>query len=99
MAQYRIVCTTQEPASLPNDKAHIVAVGTGDASGYSRYWQLSEVLAAMDQDHTFHTYGETSQMTAQVHKYTCPFCIRTHIRSAPDAVKDNNLDNLPACRR
>ena len=73
MAEYRIVCTTQEPANLPNDKAHIVAVGTGDASGYSRYWQLSEVLAAMDQGHTFYTYGETSQNIAQVHKYICPF--------------------------
>jgi len=99
MAEYRIVCTTQEPASLPNDKAHIVAVGTGDTSGYSRYWQLSEVLAAMDQRHTFYTYGETSQKIAQVDKYTCPFCTRTHIRSAPDAVKDNNLDNLQRCRR
>jgi hypothetical protein len=29
MAEYRIVCTTQEPPQVPNDRAHIVAVGTG----------------------------------------------------------------------
>ena len=49
MAQYRIICTTQEPPTLPNDRAHIVAVGTGSsASAVDKYWLLSEVLAAMD---------------------------------------------------
>lgn len=99
MVSYRIVCTTQEPATLPNDRAHIVAVGTGLPSGYDRYWQLSQLLAAMDQGDAFYTYGESSQKTALVHKYVCPWCSRTHIRSAPDAVPDNNLDNLPRCNR
>lgn len=97
MSQYRIVCTTQEPASLPNDRAHIVAVGTGTASSYDKYWTLSEVLAAMDKGDTFYTYGESSHKTALVQKYVCPWCYRTHIRSHPDAVTDNNLDNLPRC--
>jgi hypothetical protein len=26
MAEYRIICTTQEPSNVPNDRAHIVAV-------------------------------------------------------------------------
>jgi hypothetical protein len=100
MAKYRIICTTQEPATLPNDRAHIVAVGTGtSASKYDRYWTLSEVLAAMEDDDKFYTFGETSRKTADVEKYKCPFCSRTHIRSSPDAVKDNNLDNLPRCSR
>jgi hypothetical protein len=100
MADYRIICTRQEPASLPNDRAHIVAVGTtvtNDASRYSRFWQLNEVLAAIDVGHTFHTLGLTSGKRAEVRKYNCPFCTRTHIRSNPDAVTDNNLDNLPTC--
>jgi len=99
MANYRIVCTNQEPVNLPHDRAHIVSVGTGDSSGYSNYWSLSEVLNAMDQGHAFYTYGESSGKTALVHKYTCPKCSRTHIRSEPDAVQDNNLDNLSTCKR
>ena len=101
MARYRIICTTQQPAQLPNDRAHIVAVGTIDpgstASTYSKYWVLSEVLKAMDSGDTFYTFGEVSGKTASVEKYKCPWCAQTHIRSSPDAVKDNNLDNLPRC--
>lgn len=26
MAEYRIICTKQEPSNVPNDRAHIVAV-------------------------------------------------------------------------
>ena len=100
MAQYRIICTTQEPSSVPNDRAHIVAVGTGStASTQDRYWALSEVLEAMDRGHTFYTFGESSRKTAAVNKYICPRCTRTHIRSSPDAVEDNNLDSLITCRR
>jgi hypothetical protein len=29
MAEYRIICTTQEPSNVPNDRAHIVAVARG----------------------------------------------------------------------
>jgi hypothetical protein len=101
MARYRIICTTQQPAQLPNDRAHIVAVGTiasgSTASAYSKYWQLSEVLKAMDSGDTFYTFGEKSRKTAEVEKYQCPSCAQTHIRSSPDHVTDNNLDNLPRC--
>ena len=31
MAEYRIICTTQEPSNVPNDRAHIVAVARGFA--------------------------------------------------------------------
>jgi hypothetical protein len=100
MAQYRIVCTTQEPPQVPNDRAHIVAVGTGvSAARFDRYWTRSQVLEAMDREDTFYTFGETSRKTATVHRYVCPLCSKTHIRSSPDAVKDNNLDNLNTCRR
>jgi Protein of unknown function (DUF3892) len=100
MSSYRIICTTQQPAQLPNDQAHIVAVGTGaSASTSDQYWQLSEVLAAMDRGDSFYTFGETSRKTAAVQKFICAQCLETHIRSNPDAVKDNNLDNLPRCAR
>jgi hypothetical protein len=99
MARYRIICTTQEPSTVPNDRAHIVAVGTGaSASSSDLYWQLSEVLTAMDRGDTFYTFGETSRKTAEVEKYKCPRCSETHIRSNPDTVQDNNLDNLATCK-
>ena len=101
MARYRIICTTQQPAQLPNDQAHIVAVGTIDpnstASTHSKYWQLSEVLKAMDGGDTFYTLGEQSGKTASVGPYTCSWCRQIHTKSSPDAVKDNNLDNLRRC--
>jgi Protein of unknown function (DUF3892) len=100
MVRYRIVCTKQQPAQVPNDRAHIVAVGTGSsATSYDKYWLLSEVLAAIDRGDEFYTLGEKSGETASVNKYECPWCTQTHIRSSPDAVTDNNLDNLPTCQR
>lgn len=99
MASYRIICTTQEPSWYPNDRAHIVAVGTGISSAtYHRYWHLSEILRAMELGDIFYTFGEASQRRAAIEKYECDRCYRTHIRSTPDAVTDNNLDTLPGCR-
>mgnify|MGYP000271247425 CR=1 FL=1 len=98
MTAYRIVCTVQEPVTQPTTHAHIVAVGTGtNPQTYSQRWTLAQVIAAMDRGDTFYTQGVTSGKTARVEKYTCPKCRGTHIRSASDAVQDNNLDNLPRC--
>ena|ERR1700675_1229818 len=100
MSQYRIVCTTQVPVSAPTLHAHIVNVGTGDdPESYSKYWTLAEVLAAMDNGDTFYTIGVASGQRAEVKKVLCPSCPKTFIiRSARDAVKDNNLDSLRICR-
>jgi hypothetical protein len=98
MASYRIVCTEQEPVTQPTTHAHIVAVGTGnDPDTANRRWTLKEVLAAMGLGDTFYTQGKTSGKIARVVKYTCGLCGRTHIRSSPDAVQDNNLDSLRRC--
>ena len=98
MARYRIVCTTQEPVNEPNRNAHIVAVGTGnDPARVDRRWTLDQVLRAMDSGDSFYTQGVQSGKIAAVEKYQCPYCRRTFIRSTPDAVADNNLDNLPRC--
>jgi hypothetical protein len=98
MASYRIVCTEQEPVTQPTTHAHIVAVGTGtDPDTAKERWTLKEVLAAMDQEHTFYTQGKNSGKVARVEKYTCRLCGRAHIRSSPDAVQDNNLDSLRRC--
>lgn len=98
MARYRIVCTTQEPATLPHDIAHIIEVGTGITSDKAtKQWSLNEVLLAMDNGDTFYTKGVNSGEVAIVEEYTCEYCRRRYIRSKPDAVRDNNLDNLRRC--
>ncbi|MCB0165003.1 MAG: DUF3892 domain-containing protein [Anaerolineae bacterium] len=98
MSSYRIVCTEQKPTTHPNNHAHIVAVGTGvDASKATQRRTLEEVLTSLDQGHTFYTKGEQSGKIAQVQKYVCSQCKKTHIRSTSDAVSDNNLDNLRRC--
>ena len=51
----------------------------------------------MGNGHTFYTVGVQSGQVAAVQKYHCSHCWRTFIRSAPDAVQDNNLDNLRRC--
>lgn len=95
---YRIVCTEQEPSYYPTTHAHIVAVGTSNGSSMaSNRWSLNEVLAAMDRGDQFYTKGEQTGKIAGVVKYQCTRCFRTYIRSTPDAVQDNNLDNLRYC--
>ncbi len=98
MARFRIICTRQEPVHVPTTHAHIVSVGTGiNPDHYDKIWPLNQVLLAMDQGHTFYTQGRQSGQVAGVQKYVCSHCQRTYIRSTPDAVADNNLDNLPRC--
>jgi len=98
MADYRIVCTEQEPFNQPTTHAHIVAVGTGDDPNKAdARWTLDEVLAAMDRGNRFYTVSPSTKKTALVEKYKCHLCWRTFIRSTPDAIHDNNLDSLRRC--
>jgi hypothetical protein len=98
MGQFRIVCTEQEPVYQPTTHAHIVRVGTGDdPDRASQRWTLAEVIAGMDRGDVFYTRGKSSGAVALVEKYVCFQCRRTYIRSRPDAVADNNLDNLRRC--
>lgn len=100
MATFRIVCTEQEPVYQPHSHAHIVRVGTGDSSGWSQKWTKDQVVQAIrSRRHNFYTYGTTSGQTAWVQAVRCSSCSGWIIKSAPDAVRDNNLDNLPACAR
>jgi hypothetical protein len=98
MTQHRIIGTRQESFETPRRHAHVVIVGTEKLAGYSKLWTITQVYNAMDKGDTFYTCGETSQKMAAVQKYSCPLCDESTLRSAPDAVTDNNLDNLPACQ-
>jgi len=96
--RYRIVCTNQEAVHYPTTHAHIVAVGTRtDPKKADTQWTLAQVIAARDRGDVFYTQGEQSGKIALVEKYVCSRCNRTYIRSARDAVYDNNLDNLGRC--
>lgn len=95
---YRIICTCQEPTSVPQSHAHIVSVGTGvTANRFDRPWTVDEVYSAMNAGHTFHTVGRYSGRRAEVGPYKCGHCNRRTLRSVGDVVTDNNLDELPRC--
>lgn len=94
MAEHRIICTRQEAFDMPRPHAHVIIVGTEKSAGYSKLWTITEVYNAMDQGHTFYTHGDKSGKSASVQKCKCPHCQQNTLRSAPDAVTDNNLDNL-----
>ena len=98
MAQHRIVCTEQVPYGHSPASARIVAVGTGtDTSRATERLTVEDVVAAMDRGDIFYTVGVTSRKVALVEQYWCSQCFRYHLRSAPDAVTDNNLDSLRYC--
>lgn len=100
MATYRVVCTEQVASRMHPADGKIVAVGTSDSGGPTANHRrtVPQVVAAIDAGHLFYTIGEQSRETAQVIKYWCNLCGgEWHIKSAPDAVLDNNLDSLRAC--
>ena len=99
MTTFRIICTNQEPAFQPPQHAHIVAVGVGTTTvHYTHRFPLPQVIQMMNNGDLFYTIGPRSGKTAWVEKYYCVYCRQFHIKSAADAVKDNNLDSLPYCQ-
>jgi hypothetical protein len=72
-------------------------VGVGDDVSTAARWALDAVLSAMDLADICYTRGTTSDKVALVQKYMCTQCGRVYIRSAEDAVTDNDLDSLRRC--
>ncbi len=101
MPKHRIICVEKALTNGAGQHAHhehIVAVGTGqDGQCVERRWPLEEVLAAMRAGTTFYTQGPNSNTVTEVESYHCHKCNGFHIRSHPDHVKDNNLDELMRC--
>jgi hypothetical protein len=90
MSSYKITCVTKSTRTWAGHQ-HIVSVGiTGE-----RY-SVATIYRLMDQGHRFYTVSPSTGGTALVRKYHC--CGLDTLRSDPDAVYDNNLDDLPACR-
>jgi len=91
----RIVCVT-----TTHPHRHIVSVGIGSTSGTPLITKsVTAVRAAIDAGDSFETSSPSTGKIAKVKKDTCgkDGCAVLTIRSEADAVKDNNLDNLPVC--
>ena len=95
MSTHRIVCVeTQHP------HRHITHVGTGtDQASANERWTVQQVRDSIRAGNRFYTASPSTGRTADVEPYdywTGTYFIYT-IRSSPDAVSDNNLDNLRVC--
>lgn len=91
----QIVCVTTE-----HPHRHIVSVGIGGwAATPTRKLSVARVRAAIAAGQTFFTYSQSTQQAALVHAATCDKegCTVETLRSAADAVWDNDLDSLAAC--
>ncbi len=103
MSKHRIVCVehaqiTGHAHHAHHQHTHIIGAGTSsDPSHIERRWRLDEILTAMRAGDIFYTQGETSHKVAEVEHYHCEKCGGTHIKTKPDHVKDNNLDELKHC--
>lgn len=101
MTDLRIVCTDQQPFYQPTQHAHIVNVGVDtNSDGYAdeKHSLAAVVNNILSRSHRYYTYGVASGKTAFVEVIDCPsHCGEKVIRSAPDAVRDNNLDSLRRC--
>jgi hypothetical protein len=97
MSEYLIRCVNME-----YPYRHIVSASiqrlVGDHYGAAQVLTTAQVLAKMAQGDVFNTYSPSTDKVAEVHKDTCRIgaCSFETIRSAADAVADNNLENL-AC--
>lgn len=92
----RIVCTEQSnPTAVGH--GHILAVGIGtDPGSATQRETVDTVRRNILNGERYYTQGERSGKVANVERYDCWCGVKT-IRSTPDAVTDNNLDNLRLC--
>jgi len=95
MANYRIICVTEHKNA--GHDGHVVDIGTGtNPDHWTKKWTVTEARLAIDGGDTFHTISRTTGKRAEVGKWDCGCGYKT-LKSAPDAVGDNNLDNMPPC--
>jgi Protein of unknown function (DUF3892) len=77
---------------------HVTWVGIGDNIGnYRERVSVAAVRTAIRAGDRFYTVSPTTGKAALVEVYDCPSCKAPTIRSAPDSVTDNDLDNIGLC--
>jgi hypothetical protein len=86
---FKITCVNKKLYLTGHE--HIERVGIGGES-----LSVGDVYRLMDGGHHFYTVSPSTGKVALVQKMHC--CHVDTLQSAADAVHDNNLDNLPACR-
>lgn len=91
MSEYQITCVTKEPYT--QNHGHIVSVGIG--SGQEPL-TMKDAYLLLDAGHRLYTVSPSTGAIAQVEPWHCHGV--TTLRSKPDAIHDNNLDNLDSCR-
>jgi hypothetical protein len=96
MKAYEIDCATKSGNPCTEREQHITRVGAKRVGGTKhRDWSVADVRRKIKNGDRFFTM-DTRGRAADVERYTCG-CGRKTIRTRPDAVTTNNLDNLPAC--
>jgi hypothetical protein len=88
--RYEITNVRKSPVTAAGHR-HIVAV---KYDGRVRDVDMVYYLI-LSGSYDFYTYSPSTGKTATVHTMNC--CGLRTLRSAADAVRDNNLDNLPPC--
>ena len=94
----RVVCANKSTHRSPTGATHghIVGVGVGTAATqYSELMTVATARSLIAQGVVFYTQSPSTGAAALVQLFTC--CGIQTLRSHPDAVADNNLDNLPGC--
>ena|ERR1700722_12113232 len=84
------------------EHSHILGVGTKVKDGNSvkiTSYTVAEVYEAMENGGVFYTVSPSTNAVALVHPFTCreTDCTAKTLKSASDAVTDNNLDNISPC--
>lgn len=95
MATYQVVCV-----NTLHPHRHITHVGLGtNLQRYEQRLTVAEVRSLIRDGHRFVTYSPSTGKYAEVRPDDCKYagCTIKTLRSTPDAVHDNNLDNLGTC--
>lgn len=92
MADYQIVCVERGAGH-----GHITHVGI---SGLPGVWTVAQVRGSISRGNAFYTVSPSTREVAGVEPYDAIHLEQTieTIRSASDAIHDNNLESLRACR-
>jgi hypothetical protein len=89
MSNFRITCVNKKLYLTGHE--HIERVGV-----QGEPLSVEDVYRLMNARHNFYTVSPSTGAVALVEPLHC--CHVDTLRSSADAVRDNNLDNLPACR-
>jgi hypothetical protein len=90
MAEYQIVCVERV-------NGHITHVGL---KGLPGIWTVAQVRGSIGRGNAFYTVSPSTRAVAGVEPYDLVQLSQKleTIRSAPEAIDDNNLDRLRVCK-